>query len=75
MGYEKKYEEEEGRVKSRRRWTKKIQKMVEKNGEEEPRNVPSVVHDGVSCSPSGVLPEPLPDFTSIYKHFGGAKIE
>lgn len=40
-----------------------------------PRNVPAAVHDGAPCSPSREPPEPLPDFTSIYKHFGGPRIE
>lgn len=40
-----------------------------------PRNIPTVVHDGAPCTASGEPPEPHPDFTSIYKHFGGAEIE
>lgn len=35
------------------------------------RDISAVVRYGEPCSHSGVPPGPLPDFTSIYKHFGG----
>jgi len=36
-----------------------------------PGDISAVVRYGESCSHSGVSPGPLPDFTSIYKYFGG----
>lgn len=35
-----------------------------------PGDISAVVRYGEPCSRSGIPPEPLPDFTSIYKYFG-----
>jgi len=37
------------------------------------RDISAVVHYGEPCSHSRVSPGPLPDFTSIYKYFGGVE--
>lgn len=36
-----------------------------------PRDISAVARYGEPCSRSGIPPGPLPDFTSIYKYFGG----
>lgn len=38
-----------------------------------PRDISAVVRYGEPCSRSRVPPGPLPDFTSIYKYFGGVE--
>lgn len=63
----RKSEKVEGGDRKYKRWPGRMVKR--------PRNVPVVVHHRVPCSPSGEPPEPLPDFTSIYKHFGRPEIE
>lgn len=39
-----------------------------------PGDISAVVRYGEPCSRSGVPPGPLPDFTSIYKYFGGLEM-
>lgn len=38
-----------------------------------PRDISAIVRYGEPCSRSRIPPEPLPDFTSIYKYFGGVE--
>lgn len=38
-----------------------------------PRDISAVARYGEPCSRSGIPPGPLPDFTSIYKYFGGVE--
>lgn len=38
-----------------------------------PRDISAVLRYGEPCSHSRVPPGPLPDFTSIYKYFGGVE--